>query len=112
MDPILASFHPGPEWVDGTTYHLILGIIILAWIGTIVLFGAGLMAYLQRGTFQYLLITLALGALVLRSIVGMGTIIGLVPMPLHHLIEHGLDFIIAALLLFAVYRHKPTYSPK
>ena len=110
MDVVIATVHPGAEWVDGTYYHLILGIIILAWIGTIALFGASVYAYLQRGSFQYLVISVVLGLLVIRSVVGMGTISGLVPMPLHHLIEHGIDFLIALLLLIVVYRQRPSYT--
>lgn len=42
-----------------------------------------------------------------RSIVGAGTVLGYVPMPVHHFVEHGLDFPIAALILDAVYVHAP-----
>jgi hypothetical protein len=28
-------------------------------------------------------------------------------MPVHHFVEHGLDFLIAAMILYAVYAHVP-----
>lgn len=91
-----------PWWgVEGSM--LILGVILLAALGTAVLFLISLAAYLQRRTLQYGLITVAIGLLLLRSVVGAGTALGRVPMPVHHLVEHGLDFAIAGLLLFAIY---------
>jgi hypothetical protein len=41
--------------------------------------------------------------LVARSIVGIGTVLGRVPMVVHHLIEHTTDFAIAVLILSAAY---------
>lgn len=87
---------------------LLLGIIVLAGIGTGVLFVVSALAYRQRRSARYLLITVAVGALFLRSIVGVGTVLGVVPMPMHHLVEHSLDFFIAALVLFAVLRSAPS----
>jgi hypothetical protein len=82
----------------------LIGIIALAGVGTTVLFLIGATAYRDRRSTPYLLITLALGALVVRTVVGLGTVFGAVPMGVHHLVEHGLDFFIAASLLAAVYR--------
>lgn len=102
----LSSLSSG--WLDPQLAPVLIAIIILAVIGTILLFGVGLIAYLRRRTARYLLITVALGMLVTRSIVGLGTVFGLVPMTIHHLIEHSFDFLIAIIVLYAVYRSGPT----
>lgn len=86
---------------------VLLGIILLAGAGTGTLFVISLLAYRQRRSLRYLLVTIAVGALFFRSIVGVGTVLGAVPMPVHHLLEHSLDFIIAGVILFAVLRTAP-----
>ncbi len=85
----------------------VLLVVLVAGIGTGVLFGVSLLAYVRRRTTQYLLVCLAVGALWARSIVGAGTVLGYVPMTIHHLVEHSLDFCIAAVVLYAVYAHAP-----
>ena len=97
-----------PAWLDGQLAPVLIGIIVLAALGTAILFGIGLLAYRTRRTLQYLLITVALGLLVARSIVGLGTVFGVVPMAIHHLVEHSFDFAIAMLILYAVYRSGPS----
>lgn len=87
---------------------LLLGVILLAGLGTGVLFVGSVLAFLQRRERRYALIMVAVGALFVRSVVGVGTVYGHVPMTAHHLIEHSLDFLIAALVLYAVYRSKPS----
>jgi len=64
-------------------------------------------AFVRQRTPQYLLICLALGALLVRSIVGTGTVMGDVPMPIHHLLSHSLDLFVAIVVLYAVYVHPP-----
>ncbi|AXR77147.1 hypothetical protein AArc1_0805 [Natrarchaeobaculum sulfurireducens] len=83
---------------------MLLLVIVLAVTGTTVLFLCGVVAYWRRRSFRYLLITIVLGLLVARSIVGLATVFGLIPMAVHHLIEHSFDFLIAVLILYAVYR--------
>lgn len=92
------------DWLSPELATLLVVVIVLAAVGTTVLFLFGLAAYSRRRSFRYLLVTVVLGLLVLRSVVGLGTVFGLVPMEVHHLIEHGLDFAIAVLILYAVYR--------
>ncbi len=96
------------DWSEIRHSPILLGTIFLAGVGTTVLFTLGAIAYSQRRSVPYLLITLALGALVVRTIVGFGTALGYVPMGIHHLVEHGLDFLIASLLLAAIYRSGST----
>ena len=85
----------------------LLCVILLAGVGTGLLFAISLLAYRQRRSTRYLLVTVAVGALFWRTVVGFGTVLGVVPMPVHHLTEHSLDFLIAALVLYAVLRNEP-----
>lgn len=96
------------DWTTVEGSVPLLAVIILAGLGTGFLFVASLQAYRQRRSIKYLLITVAVGALFFRSIVGVGTVAGYTPMVVHHLVEHTFDFLIAALVLYAVYRSKPT----
>ncbi|SDD04852.1 hypothetical protein [Natrinema hispanicum] len=92
------------EWLDPQLAPILVAVIILAVIGTTALFVIGLVAYSQRRSARYVLITAVLGILVVRSVIGLGTVLGLTPMTVHHLMEHGFDFLIAVLLLYVVYR--------
>jgi hypothetical protein len=94
-------------WLSGTEAALLLAVLGLATLGTTALFLVGLVGYRRRRTTVYLLLTLALALLVSRSIIGFGTAMGLVPMSVHHIIEHGSDFAIATLVLYALYRTGP-----
>ncbi|WP_121740971.1 DUF7471 family protein [Natronorubrum halophilum] len=94
-------------WLDPQLAPVLLAVIILAVIGTAILFCCGAVAYARRRSTRYLLITIVLGLLVSRSIVGLGTVFGAVPMTVHHLVEHSSDFAIAVLVLYAVYRNGP-----
>jgi hypothetical protein len=94
-------------WLSGTEAALLLAVLGLATLGTTALFLVGLVGYRRRRTTVYLLLTLALALLVSRSIIGFGTAMGVVPMSVHHIIEHGSDFAIATLVLYALYRTGP-----
>lgn len=98
----------GAEWAGVRGSLLILSVILLAGLGTGILFVASILAYRQRRSTEYLLITVAVGILFLRSVGGFGTVMGHVPMVVHHLMEHSFDFLIAALVLYAVYQSKPS----
>lgn len=82
-------------------WHLGL-MLVLSGIGSLIVFALAVSAFRRRRSLPYLLITAALGALVLRPIVGTGTALGYVSMTAHHTIEHGLDVLIAGLLIAAV----------
>jgi len=110
MYPLVVSavaLQAGIEWgaVEGSPF--LLGVVVLAGVGTGVLFAVSLLTYRQRRSTRYLLITAAVGALFLRSIVGAGTVMGYTPMVVHHLVEHTFDFLIAALVLYAALRTGP-----
>lgn len=97
----------GGDWPGVEGSLLLLGVLLLACLGTGILFAISLLAWRQRRSRRYLLIAIAVGALFARSIIGIGTVFGTVPMVVHHLVEHSLDFFIAALILYAVIRSKP-----
>ena len=94
-------------WLDPQLAPVLVAVIVLAVVGTTVLFCCGVVAYSRRRSTRYLLITAVLGLLVVRSVVGLCTVFGLIPMSVHHLVEHGFDFAIAVLVLYAVYRSGP-----
>ena len=106
----IASVLRLPLDIGGTSVEgslLLFSIVLLAGLGTGILFTVSFLAYWQRRSVRYLLIAVAVGALFLRSIVGIGTVLGYTPMVVHHLIEHTFDFLIASLILYAVLRSKP-----
>lgn len=94
----------GGEWASYPESMVILAVLTLAGIGTGVLFAVSVLAYWRRRSRRYGLVALAIGALFFRSVVGLGTVLGIVPMVLHHLLGHGLDFAVAALFLSTVVR--------
>jgi hypothetical protein len=101
---------PGGQWLSSGEATALLVVLALATAGTLALFLVGLAAYRRRRTRVYLLVTAALGLLVGRSLVGFGTALGFVPMPVHHLVEHSSDFVLAVLVLYALYRAGPVES--
>lgn len=94
-----------PPAVQGSTTLLVL--ITAAAVGTGLLFGVSVVAWYRRSNTQYLLVSLAIGALWLRALVSTGTVLGVVPMPVHHLVAHSLDLFVAVVVLYAVYAHAP-----
>ena len=70
---------------------------------TTVLFGLSLVVAYRRRSRRYFLVSATLAALLSRSIVGLLTVRGLLSPGSHHFLEHGLDALIAILLLAAVY---------
>jgi membrane protein DedA with SNARE-associated domain len=83
---------------------LVLGIsVVVAGLLTAVLVGLGLAVYVGRRSRSYLLVVLSLLALFARSVVAAGALLGVVPEEMHHVLEHGLDIAMAALVVAAVY---------
>lgn len=107
VSPIVASTTAaaGAWGVEGSLP--LLGVVFVAGVGTGLLFLVSVVAYRRRRSAQYALISVAVGALLVRSVVGAGTVLGVVPMPVHHYLEHSLDFLIAAVILYAVYAYAP-----
>lgn len=86
----------------GTNPLLLGALLALAALVTLPIAGIAVVAYRRRRNRSYLLVALALFALVGRIGVAAGTVVGVVPDAAHHLVEHGLDVTIAALLVGAV----------
>lgn len=93
-------------WTNPPYSSVLLGVILLAGAGTTTLFALGVVAYRRRASRPYLYVVSALGLLVARTIVGLGTLFAVVPMYAHHLVEHSFDFFIAVLLLVAIYAQR------
>jgi hypothetical protein len=99
-------FQAGTDWPGVRGSPVLMGVIVVTALGTGTLFAISLLAFVRRSTTRYLLVALAIGALFFRTVVGFGTVLGIVPMPLHHFTEHSLDFLIAALVLYTVLRNR------
>jgi len=91
------------DWLGQGEATALLVVIGLATLGTAALFLVATAGALRRKSRPYLLLTVAIGLLVVRSVVGIGTVFGAVPMPVHHLAGHGVDLSIALLVLAAVF---------
>lgn len=76
--------------------------VALAGLGGAVILGLALAALVRRRSWPYLLVTLALAALLARTLLGALTMWGGLGTPTHHLLEHGLDVVMAALVVAAV----------
>lgn len=77
--------------------------VALASLGGAVLLGLALAAFLRRQSRPYLLVALALAALFARSVVAVLAMTGTVETNVHHLLEHGFDVALVALVIGAVY---------
>jgi hypothetical protein len=75
----------------------------LAGVVTALVAGLGLAAFLRRRSRSYLLVALALGTLFAGPVVATMTMLDLLGPALHHLVEHGLDTLVAACVVGAVY---------
>jgi predicted branched-subunit amino acid permease len=87
----------------------LLAVITIAAVGTAVLLGLAIGAFVRRQSRPYLLLVAALVALLGRSAVAGFTISGLFSPAEHHFLEHGLDVVLVALVIAAVY-HSRTVS--
>ena len=98
--PLLAS----PPLLHAGGGEQMLSWVLLTAAGvTAVLFGLSLVVAYRRRSRRYFLVSATLAALLSRSIVGLLTVRGLLSPGSHHFLEHGLDALIAILLLAAVY---------
>ena len=88
----------------------LLGIHLLAGVGSGVLLVLGVAAFGQRGSRSYLLVVLALGALIARTVVSGLAMFGPLDPWIHHFAEHALDAMLATFLLGAVYCARETDS--
>ncbi|MCD2202376.1 DUF7471 family protein [Halobacterium sp. KA-6] len=74
-----------------------------AGVASALLTGAALVAFLRRRSRPYLLVALALATLLARSVVAGASVGGLLAGDVHHVLEHGLDVVMAGLVIAAVW---------
>ena len=77
--------------------------LALAGVASAIVVCLGAVALSQRRSGSYLLIFLALSVLLVRTAVAAVTVVGALPEAPHHVLEHGLDFVMAGLVIVAVY---------
>jgi hypothetical protein len=82
--------------------------LAVAGLAAAVLTGAALAVFLRRKSRSHLLVALALGALLARTGVAAASIGGAMALDSHHLVEHSLDVVMAALVVAAVYYARST----
>lgn len=86
------------------TEHVVLSLVLgVAGLCAAVVVGVALAALVQRRSVPYLLVTLALATVLARTAVGIALMWGVFPDATHHTLEHGLDVLMAGLVIAAVY---------
>ena len=81
-----------------------LGVVVLVGtVGGALLCGLAVAAFVRRRSRPYLLVVGAFAALFVRSGVAVATLFGGVDPATHHLVEHGVDIVLVALVIAAVY---------
>ena len=83
-------------------------LLVVAGLAAAVLVSLGLVAFSRRRSRSYFLVVLALCTLVCKALAGGFTVVGVMPVELHHTAEHGLDLVMAILLIAAVYYARTT----
>ncbi len=78
-------------------------VLAVAGVATALLAGLGLAAFLRRRSRPYLLVAFALVTLFARTVVAVVAIFDMVGPTPHHLVEHGLDTLMATCVVVAVY---------
>ncbi|SHG98645.1 DUF7471 family protein [Halobaculum gomorrense] len=86
--------------VQGVAYAVVVAV---GGVAGALLLGLGLAAFFRRRSRSYLLVALALGALVARAGVAAASAVGVVGPDAHHFGEHVLDVVMAGLVVAAVY---------
>ena len=76
---------------------------VVATVGSALLLGLAFAAFLRRRSRPYLLLVAAFLALVARSGVLVASGLGLLEPAAHHVLEHGFDVVLVALVVAAVY---------
>jgi hypothetical protein len=92
--------HATYVWPDSLGLVVVLGV---AWLGAALLLGLALAAFVRRQSRPYLLIAGAVGTLLARTAVAGLTVVGTLSIDTHHLLEHGLDVVLVAFVVAAVY---------
>ena len=83
--------------------HLLLVVLAGAGLVSGLVIALALAALARRRSWSYVLVTLALTTLLVRTLFGLLSTGGILGEPSHHVLEHGLDILTVVLLLGAVY---------
>ena len=86
----------------------LVALLAVAGLGSAAVLALALAALLRRRSRSYLLVALALSALVARTAVASIAMAGGLAAGTHHALEHGLDVVMAALVIAAVYDARST----
>ncbi len=86
-------------------------VLVGAGIASLTIVGLAVVAFTRRRSRSYLLIAMALGTLLARTLAGGLAMNGVVGVEFHHLVEHALDGVMAVLLLAAVYFARTVERP-
>ena len=93
--------HVGGHW--GALHVDFTVVLAVSALTTAALCLASVTAYRRRGSRAYLLVALALAALVAQPVLGGLAMAGALNPTTHHTLEHGADAVIVLLVLGAVY---------
>jgi hypothetical protein len=77
-------------------------VLVVGGLGAAVVAGLALAALSRRRSMPYLLVALAVLAVLARAVVGALSLQGGLDPGVHHLVEHGLDVVMVALVVAAV----------
>lgn len=89
--------------VPGIDSATLLILVTVAAMGTALLVGVASVALIRRRSRPYLLLVAAFTALFPRSVVAGVSMFGMLSPTTHHLFEHGMDVLLVALVVAAVY---------
>ncbi|AXG07491.1 hypothetical protein DU500_14245 [Haloplanus rubicundus] len=89
--------------VVGVASPGLLAVVGVATLGASALLGLAFAAFVRRRSRPYLLIVAAFAALLGRSAVVGASALGMLSPTDHHFFEHGLDVVLVALVVAAVY---------
>lgn len=81
----------------------LLVVVTTASMGAALLLGVAVAAFVRRRSRSYLLVAGAFAALFGRSVVAGVSLAGQLSPSTHHLVEHGMDVVLVALVVAAVY---------
>ncbi|TSD08529.1 hypothetical protein DP107_19515 [Haloglomus irregulare] len=81
----------------------LLILVTIAAMGTALLLGVAFAALVRRRSRPYLLLVAAFTALFARSVVAGFSMFGMLSPTTHHFFEHGMDVLLIALVVAAVY---------
>lgn len=104
--PVL-HLHPAEPAVGPT----MVVVLVLAGLGSAAVFGLALAAFARRRSRSYLLVALALATVVARTAIAVWALLRPMSASTHHYLEHGLDVVMTALVIGAVYYARTVESP-